>query len=74
MDKVQHKPLHRGRNRPWGRKNRTLLGGKRYIEERYRERRNAIVLWNFAGTEHFKRYREGNVTGRNVIERFHIYK
>ena len=33
----QHKPLHRDRNRPWGLKNRTLFGGKRYREERYRE-------------------------------------
>jgi len=41
------------------------------IEERYREVRNALVLWDFAGTKHFERYREENVIGRNVIESFH---
>jgi len=30
-----------------------------------------LVLWHFAGTKHFERYREENVIGRNVIERFH---
>ena len=34
LDKFQHKLLHRGRNRSWGRKNRPLQGGKRYREER----------------------------------------
>ena len=33
--------------------------------------RNALVLWGFARTKHFERYREENVIGRNVIERFH---
>jgi len=28
-----------------------------------------LVLWHFAGTKHFERYREENVIGRNVIER-----
>ena len=30
-----------------------------------------MVLWNFAGTKLFERYKEENVIGRNVIERFY---
>jgi len=31
-----------------------------------------LVLRNFAGTKHFERYREENVIGRNVKERFSV--
>jgi len=44
------------------------------IEDCCRERMNTLVLWNFAGTKYFERYREENVTGSNVLERFHCSK